>query len=174
MYFKRKLLVDVIVLAGLYTLRILAGGAAAQVEVSPWMLAFSIFMFLSLAFAKRFSELSELRGQSQKELRGRGYMVEDLDILQTVGPCSGYLAVLVFAMYIYSSELVTKLYRNPLLLWLLCPLMLYWITRVWFLARRRTLTEDPVLFAIKDRVSWYAAVIAVLLVLLASVKFPAF
>jgi 4-hydroxybenzoate polyprenyltransferase len=174
MYFKRKLLVDVIVLAGLYTLRILAGGAAAQVDVSPWMLAFSIFMFLSLAFAKRFTELAALRDRSETELRGRGYMIEDLDIIQTVGPCSGYLAVLVFAMYIYSSELVTKLYHNPLLLWLLCPLMLYWITRVWFLARRRTLDEDPVLFAIRDRVSWYAAAIAVLLVLLASVKFPAF
>lgn len=165
-YLKRKLLVDVIVLAGLYTLRILAGGAAAEVEVSPWLLAFSIFLFLSLAFAKRYTELA---AQPAGTMRGRGYMTEDLRIIESVGPCSGYLAALVFALYIHSSELVTQLYRHPLLLWLICPLLLYWITRIWFLARRGSLHEDPLQFALTDRVSWYAAAVAALLVYFASI-----
>ncbi len=168
LYFKRKLLVDVIVLAGLYTLRILAGGAAVGVEVSPWLLAFSIFLFLSLAFIKRYVELMSVQDLAETSIRGRGYMVSDLEIIQVVGPCSGYLAVLVFALYIHSSDLVTHLYKHPLRLWLICPLMLYWITRVWILARRRWLKQDPVLFAVTDRVSWYAAALAAMLVVAAS------
>jgi 4-hydroxybenzoate polyprenyltransferase/phosphoserine phosphatase len=179
MYFKRKLLIDVMLLAGLYTMRLIAGGAACLVEVSPWLLAFSIFVFTSLAFAKRYAELRNFLEKNRAgsdlgdgasapiALRGRGYRAEDLDIILVVGPCSGYIAVLVFALYIYSSDLVNKLYYHPLLLWLVCPLMLYWITRIWFIARRGWLNEDPVLFAIKDRVSWYSAGIAALLILAA-------
>jgi 4-hydroxybenzoate polyprenyltransferase len=169
-WLKRKLLVDVIVLAGLYTMRILAGGAAAEVEVSPWLLAFSIFLFLSLAFAKRYTELAAATKLEQPgALRGRGYMPEDLQIIQSVGPSSGYMAVLVFALYIHNSQLVTQLYRRPILLWLICPLLLYWITRIWFLARRGAIADDPLLFALTDRVSWYAAIVAALLVYFASV-----
>ncbi len=174
-WLKRKLLVDVIVLASLYTLRLLAGGAAARVDVSPWLLAFSSFLFLSLAFAKRYSELraaivsdaGEFPAQ-QSVLRGRGYQPEDLRTIESVGPCSGYIAALVFALYIHNSELVISLYNHPLLLWLICPLLLYWITRVWFLAVRGSLTDDPLLFAMTDRVSWYTVIAAIMLAVAAS------
>jgi 4-hydroxybenzoate polyprenyltransferase len=167
LWLKRKLLLDVFVLAGLYTLRVLAGGQAASVEVSPWLLAFCIFFFLSLAFAKRYSELLRLQDEkSGDQIRGRAYRVEDLAIIEAVGPASGYLSVLVLAFYVNQSDLVQKLYRSPSLLWLLCPVMLYWITRVWFFARRKSLLEDPILFAMKDRVSLLTVgLVAILLVL---------
>jgi hypothetical protein len=130
------------------------GGQAAEVEVSRWLLAFCIFFFLSLAFAKRYAEL--LRVQEEdcgKQIRGRAYRVEDLDIMNSVGPASGYMSVLVLALYVNQSDLGAGAYRSPSMLWLLCPVMLYWITRVWFLAPAASLTEDPILFAMKDRVS---------------------
>lgn len=154
-YLKRKLLVDVFVLAGLYTLRIMAGGAAAAVVVSPWLAAFAIFFFLSLAFAKRYAELRDLVDQADGPTHSRSYRRSDLGVIESVGPASGYMAVLVMALYI-NSDAVTKLYRAPWLLWLLCPLVLYWITRVWFFAQRGALSEDPVTFAVKDHVTWIA------------------
>jgi 4-hydroxybenzoate polyprenyltransferase len=156
---KRRLLVDVMTLAGLYTLRILAGGAAASVEVSDWCLAFSMFLFVSLAFAKRYVELRAAAQGQQLELKGRGYRVGDLPLLEAVGPASGYMAVLVLALYI-QGEQVQTLYRHPRVLWLVCPLLLYWITRVWFFARRDALPDDPIVFALKDGVSLAAGVVA--------------
>jgi 4-hydroxybenzoate polyprenyltransferase len=173
-WLKRRLLVDVFVLAGLYTLRVLAGGQAADVPVSKWLLAFCIFFFLSLAFAKRFSELLRVRDESGEQIPGRAYRVEDLDVMNAVGPASGYLAVLVLALYVNQSEEAVKLYKSPGLLWLLCPVMLYWITRVWFLARRKTLTEDPMLFAMKDRVSLMTVGVIALLLIFAAVGMPGF
>ena len=164
MFLKQKLMVDVLCLAGLYTLRISAGGAATEIPISPWLQAFSIFFFLSLAFLKRYSELIERsEDPTFEQIAGRGYMPVDLSMIQVLGPTSGYLAVLVLSLYISSPDVV-KLYRHPSFLWLLCPILLYWITRVWFLAHRRQLTDDPVLFAIKDRVS-YLAMLATLVVL---------
>ena len=166
-WLKRKLLVDVFVLAGLYTLRVLAGGAAIAIEVTPWLLAFCIFFFLSLAFAKRYAELRRVEASEEKKLRGRSYQLEDLAILESVGPASGYMAVLVLALYVNSS-MALSLYDRPFLLWLVCPLILYWVTRVWFLARRGSLTEDPLLFSLKDYVSLIVAGLTLLLILLAS------
>jgi 4-hydroxybenzoate polyprenyltransferase len=165
-WLKRKLLVDVFVLAGLYTLRVLAGGAAIGVDLTPWLLAFCIFFFLSLAFAKRFAELRRVQGLAETHVRGRGYQVEDLDVLATVGPTSGYMAVLVLALYV-NSDLAVQQYRFPWLLWFACPLILYWVTRVWFLARRGALLEDPLLFALKDRTSLLVAGSIVVLIVVA-------
>jgi 4-hydroxybenzoate polyprenyltransferase len=168
-YFKAKLLVDVVLLAGLYTLRIIAGAAAADVVLTPWLLAFSMFLFLSLAFAKRYSELLQVESGEQERVRGRGYVVEDLRIIESVGPTCGYLAVMVFCLYL-DSPVVKDLYPRPKLLWLVCPVMVYWVTRLWFLARRRRLVDDPLVFALTDRVSWGCGVLAGLIVIGARVR----
>jgi 4-hydroxybenzoate polyprenyltransferase len=165
-WLKQKPLVDVFVLAGLYTLRVLAGGAAISIVVTPWLLAFCIFFFLSLAFAKRYAELRRIQESAGTHARGRGYQVEDLGVIEIVGPTSGYMAVMVLALYV-NSEMAFQQYSRPWLLWFACPLILYWVTRVWFLARRRVLTEDPLLFALKDRTSLLVAASIVGLVVVA-------
>lgn len=164
-YLKRKVILDVIVLAGLYTLRILAGGVAVQIDVSSWLLAFSMFIFMSLAFLKRYVELLQLT--DEKEIKNRNYSVDDIEIIASVGPTSGYLAVLVLSLYI-ESEKTNTLYSAPFFLWLVCPLMLYWVTRVWFLARRRQMADDPVQFALTDNVSWYMVISILILLTLAT------
>ena len=165
---KRRLLLDVFVLAGLYTHRILAGGVALSVEISPWLLAFSMFLFLSLAFAKRYSELALMRDANKGGAHGRGYLVGDIDILRAVGPASGYMAVLVFCLYISEpSSFAATLYPHRELLWAVCPVLLYWITRLWFLAERQVLTDDPLLFALRDRVSYVVGLLILAIVLLA-------
>jgi 4-hydroxybenzoate polyprenyltransferase len=169
LYFKRKLILDVIVLAGFYTLRIIAGGVATGVPLSVWLLAFSMFFFLSLAFVKRFAELRLLRDIPGSEARGRGYMVSDLDVLRTVGPASGYLAVLVLCLYINDRATVGRFYREPHFLWLVCPLLLYWITRMWFLAQRGWLHDDPLVFALQDRASYFVGFLTLLVLWLATV-----
>ncbi|WP_099092055.1 UbiA family prenyltransferase [Paludisphaera borealis] len=151
-YLKRKLMVDVLCLAGLYTLRILAGGAAASIVISPWLMAFSMFFFLSLAFAKRYTELTAAEGSLEK-IPGRGYWPMDLELIRSVGPTSGYLCVLVFCLYLNSPDVRTH-YGRPEVLWLSCPLLLYWISRIWFLAYREQLDDDPVAFALRDRISY--------------------
>jgi len=168
LYLKRKLLVDVFALAGLYTFRILTGAIAIGVVLTPWLLAFSMFLFISLAFAKRFTELRMVRLGSGKAAKGRGYIVDDLEIFTSVGPGSGYMAVLVMCLYI-NSDAVLKLYKHPELLWLACPALLYWITRLWFLAQRGELPDDPVRFAIHDKASYAVAAVVALVVLAASV-----
>jgi 4-hydroxybenzoate polyprenyltransferase len=167
LYFKKQLLVDVILLAGLYTLRIAAGAAAVDVPLSPWLLAFSMFFFLSLALGKRYVELSRMAVAPGAALPGRGYCAGDAHLLENIGPTSGYLAVLVFCLYI-DSDVVGALYRNPSVLWLICPVLLYWITRFWLLARRRQVTDDPVVFALRDSVSMGLIALTAVLVLLAS------
>jgi 4-hydroxybenzoate polyprenyltransferase len=149
---KRYLLVDALTLAGLYTLRIIAGAAAVAVQLSFWLLLFSIFLFLSLAFVKRFAELEALRHQQRLGAAGRGYLVEDLPVLQSLGIAAGYLSVLVLALYINSPE-IEALYRRPKAVWMLCVLLLYWISRVWMTAQRGNMHDDPVVFALKDRQS---------------------
>ena len=157
-YLKSKLLIDVIVLAWLYTQRVLAGGFASGVSISAWLLAFSMFIFLSLAFAKRYVELRHALDENGK-LRSRDYYAQDLPMLASMGPTSGYLAVLVFCLYIESSA-GTIVYSQPRLLWLICPVLLYWISRVWFLTHRGEMDDDPVRFAIGDRQSWLCALAA--------------
>ena len=154
-WLKRVAVLDVLLLAGLYTLRVVAGAIATDVRVSPWFLAFSLFFFLSLAFLKRYTELTLARSteQPQRFLSARGYAVDDLDLIRSIGPTSGYLAVAVLALYIASPE-VHVLYDEPGILWLVGPVLLYWITRVWLLAHRGQMHGDPVVFALSDRTSW--------------------
>lgn len=155
-YLKSKLLIDVIILAWLYTQRVLAGGYATGVSISAWLLAFSMFIFLSLAFAKRYVELRHAVDENGK-LRSRGYYAQDLPMVASMGTTAGYLAVLVFCLYIESSA-GTVVYSQPRLLWLVCPVLLYWISRVWFLTQRGEMDDDPVRFAIVDHQSWLCAV----------------
>jgi 4-hydroxybenzoate polyprenyltransferase len=164
---KRVALVDVFVLAGFYTLRILAGGAATGVPVSHWLLALSLFGFLSLALAKRYVEVSALAARAETHARGRGYLAGDAQVLGWLGVASGCLSVLVLALYITSRD-VTALYSRPELLWFACPLMLYWISRVWLLAHRGELHEDPLVFALRDPSSYTVAVATIVVMVAAS------
>ncbi len=149
---KRKEIVDALSLAGLYTLRIIAGGAAVGLSASFWLLAFSLFLFLSLAFVKRYSELQLMLTQGRDDAKGRGYRTSDLSVIEMMGVVSGFAAVMVLALYI-NSESVLLLYQHPELVWLTVPIFLYWITRIWLKTHRGLMHDDPVLFAIKDRVS---------------------
>lgn len=152
LWLKRKVMLDVVLLAGLYTLRIIAGGEATQVPVSEWLLALSLFLFTSLAFGKRYCELRQSDESDVHISRSRGYLVQDLSLIEVLGPCSGYLAVLVLALYL-QSDTVKALYHHPRVLWLACPLMMYWISRFWILAKRQQLYDDPIAFALGDRTS---------------------
>lgn len=166
-YLKRVALVDVITLAGLYTLRIIAGSLAIGVELSFWLLAFSLFIFFSLALIKRFSELQDLSASGHEWIPGRGYKLSDLQLLLGLGTSTGCLAVMVLAFYINSPE-VTILYAKPKILWLLCPLLLYWIGRMWMEAERSHMHDDPVVFAAKDRMTYVGVIIGVLIMFLAA------
>ncbi|HVO49235.1 MAG TPA: UbiA family prenyltransferase [Steroidobacteraceae bacterium] len=163
---KRFLLIDAVALAGLYTLRIIAGASAAGIALSFWLLLFAVFLFLSLAFVKRYAELEALRRQQRLQALGRGYRVEDLAVLQSFGTAAGYLSVLVLALYINSPD-IQALYRHPKVIWMLCVLMLYWISRVWMTAHRGGMHDDPVVYALRDRVSLGVGVLAAVSVFLA-------
>ncbi|MFS2004728.1 UbiA family prenyltransferase [Duganella sp. CT11-25] len=150
---KRVMALDAITLAGLYTLRLIAGAAAFSVPLTFWMLAFSMFMFLSLALVKRYAELREARHRGDHgQARGRGYFPGDLEMISALGAASGYLSVLVLALYTQDHATVA-LYRQPQLIWLACPLLLFWVTRTWMLTHRGQMHDDPVVFALKDRAS---------------------
>lgn len=164
---KKRALIDVLVLAGLYTLRIVAGAAAVTVVLSFWMLAFSMFIFLSLAMVKRYTELQAVKESGEQETPGRGYLAEDMGTLTSLGGASGYLAVLVLALYI-NSEKIAVMYKHPQVIWLICPLLLYWISRVWMLARRGDLHDDPVVFALEDSHSRMIAVLFLGIMVLAA------
>ncbi|MBF5041850.1 MULTISPECIES: UbiA family prenyltransferase [Myxococcaceae] len=166
-YLKQVMVLDVLVLAGLYTVRILGGALAVGVRTSSWLFSFSMFLFLSLALVKRLSEVRRLRMSKQEVAHGRGYFAGDLEQLGQLGTSSGYLAVLVLALYI-SSEEVRRLYDHPERLWLLCPVMLYWVSRVWLLAHRGEVNEDPLVFALRDKVSYAVGLAATLVILLAA------
>jgi len=166
-WLKRVPLLDTLVLAALYTLRILAGAAAIVVVPSVWLLSFSMFFFLSLALAKRHSELIEMEGGEESHgIPGREYGREDLSTLIAQGSASGYAAVLVLALYIDSSA-VREHYRHPEVIWLICPLVLYWVNKLWLNSQRKQINDDPVIWALKNRVSRAIAMLSVLLLLLA-------
>jgi 4-hydroxybenzoate polyprenyltransferase/phosphoserine phosphatase len=166
-YLKRQPMVDVFVLAGLYTVRILAGGIAADVIVTGWLIAFSLFFFISLALVKRYAELARLAVEQGGKLEHRGYHIEDLGLIQSIGPASGYMAVLTLCLYINAPD-VRNLYHSPQYLWTICFVMFFWITRVWFLARRRQLNEDPVIFATTDLLSYVSGLAIVVALWLAT------
>ena len=162
-FFKRLLILDVLVLALLYTLRLLAGGAAVDVAVSSWLLVFSMFFFVSLAFAKRIAEIDVLAPTELGNEGARAYAFTDRGAFATMGPSAGIVSILVMALYV-SSDAIRAHYHRPDVLWMLCPLLLYWLLRLWIFALRGELHHDPVLFALRDRVS-YAVAAAVLTVL---------
>jgi 4-hydroxybenzoate polyprenyltransferase len=160
---KRKLIVDVLLLAALYTARIFAGSLASGVPVSEWLATFSMFFFLSLAFLKRASELHD----APDALPGRGYRPEDREAVLAMGTSAGYLATLVLALYVSSHE-VRRLYPHPGWLWGLCPLVLYWLSGLWIQARRGKIREDPLLYAFRSRATWVVVVAAAALVVMGS------
>ncbi|SAK70565.1 Decaprenyl-phosphate phosphoribosyltransferase [Caballeronia hypogeia] len=149
---KRHVMVDVVVLAALYTTRIVAGAAAVSVPLTFWLLAFSMFFFLSLALVKRYTEVHSTLKAGREKTRGRGYLSSDLSVVSSLGTSSGYISVLVLAMYI-QDERTAALYRHPQYIWIACPLMLYWISRTWVIAHRGEMNDDPIVFAARDRMS---------------------
>jgi len=167
--FKRLHSIDVVTLALLYTIRVLAGAAAIGVMTSFWLLAFSLFLFLSLGLVKRVSEIQKLIHEDKTSIEGRGYQINDLNVLQTLGGSAGYIAVLVIALYIHNPN-VSTLYTNPELLWTICPILTVWITRMWLLTSRGEVNEDPVEYAIKDKFSWLVLVLCIGIILLAGAK----
>ena len=150
---KKIALLDVLFLAGLYTLRLVAGHVATGIPWSEWLLTFSMFIFLSLALMKRFQEIETVREQNGHELKGRGYTAHDRKSVVTLGIISGVAAVIVLGLYV-NSEQVVKLYAHPKLLLVACPLLLAWICRVWFLTYRGQMHDDPTAFAFKDWTSY--------------------
>lgn len=173
LFLKHVVFLDVLVLAVLYCTRIVAGGIATTTFVSPWLLAFSMFFFLSLALVKRYNELQRyglhIPGNPKPS---RGYVPDDAALLRTLGPVSGYLSALVLALYI-NSEAAGELYRSPIVLWLMEPLLIYWISRVWLLAHRGTADEDPVVFATEDPGTYLVGLLTIAVLLLSTFgKFP--
>jgi 4-hydroxybenzoate polyprenyltransferase len=150
--FKRVVLLDVLVLAGLYTLRIVAGAAAISNWPSVWLLAFSMFLFISLAFVKRYAELMVMRATAGDQATARGYELSDAELLASKGTASGYAAVVVLGFYIASGTVNTAYSRHQLI-WLVCPLLLYWVGYVWLIAHRGKMHHDPLVFALRDRTS---------------------
>jgi len=157
----------VLILAGLYTIRVFAGGTATSIAISMWLAVFCMYLFISLAFAKRYAELERLIRANEPPALGRGYRVSDISLIESLGSASGYIAVLVLALYL-NSEQMKALYSNPWALLLTCPVLMYWISRVWMKAKRGELYEDPIVFALRDRISAYLGIIVILLIIAGS------
>jgi 4-hydroxybenzoate polyprenyltransferase len=162
LFFKRVVILDVLILAMLFTLRIVAGAAVVPIMPSFWLMSFAMFIFGSLAIAKRYAELKALEQESNVWASGRGYHVDDLALLSSLGVASGYIATLVLALYVNSPD-VLELYHNAAFIWLLCPLLMYWIGRIWLLAGRGILDQDPVIFATRDPVSYLVGFFSLLI-----------
>ena len=171
LWLKRLALVDCLLLAGLYTLRIIAGAAAVSIALSFWLLAFSVFIFFSLAFVKRYAELQVQTAMGNTHAHGRGYQIGDAPLIQTLGVASGYAAVLVLALYLH-GETVATLYSLPEMIWIAVPALLFWVSWVWLKAHRGEMHDDPIVFAVKDPVSLLVAVLLFIAFALASVGLP--
>ena len=167
-FLKQNAVVDVMLLAMLYTIRIIGGAFAISVPISFWLITFSLFIFVSLAFIKRFSELKAARTYGGISLRGRGYSLDDLEVISSMGVSSGYLAVLVLALYIQDTH-TAALYSSPEVIWAACPLMLFWISRMWLITHRGQMHIDPIVFAIRDRVSAITAILFVVIFITAKI-----
>ncbi len=152
LHLKRKIVIDICVLAGLYTTRIIVGGVATGIPLSVWLLAFSVFFFLSLAAVKRQTELIDSADRGSLKASRRGYHVDDLPIISMIAIGSGYVSVLVMMLYV-NSPAVVELYAHPEALWGVCAVLLYWITRAVMVAHRGHMHDDPVVYAAKDRIS---------------------
>ena len=178
-HLKQRILVDVFMLSGLYSLRIWMGSSIAcdpegelgqgAIEISHWLITFSSMIFLSLAMAKRYSELHNLGLRKVEQTTGRGYRVSDMPLLAQFGTTSGYLAALVLALYV-SSEKSMSLYNRPAALWIVCPLLLYWVSRIWLVTCRGRMREDPIVFAVQDKISYVVGFLILLAPFLADPK----
>jgi len=169
LWLKRVVMLDVVTLAMLYTIRVVAGAAAMLLAVTFWILAFCMFIFLSLAFLKRYTELRDARQKGKKDKSaGRGYYPADFELLASLGGASGYISVLVMALYINETASGT-LYRSQEWMWAACPLLLFWLSRIWLLAHRGQMHEDPIVFALRDRVSRWVGVAFVTVFVLATI-----
>jgi 4-hydroxybenzoate polyprenyltransferase/phosphoserine phosphatase len=168
---KRLVLVDCMALAMLYTLRIIAGAAAAGTAITFWLLAESVFLFLSLAFVKRYAELQMSVQTGAVKAHGRGYYTSDAPMIQTLGVISGYIAVLVLALYL-NTEAVMQLYQYPVFVWAAIPFMLFWISWMWMQANRGNMHDDPLVFAVKDKASLSAGLGFALVLVIGTVGWP--
>jgi 4-hydroxybenzoate polyprenyltransferase/phosphoserine phosphatase len=164
---KQRATIDVLTLAGLYTLRIIAGSAATEIPPSFWLLAFAMFLFFSLAVVKRYSEVLAVRARGEERLHSRGYHTGDEIVLSVMGVSSGFMSVLVLALYVQSAP-VRNLYQHPFLISLICPLMLYWVCRTWIKTHRGEMHDDPLVFAATDRISWIVAALCALTLIVAA------
>ena len=149
---KRKVIVDCLTLGILYTLRIVAGWSAVGLPASFWLLAFSLFLFLSLAFVKRYSELQAVVKAGKADAAGRGYLASDLPLVQSMGVAAGFCSAMLLALYI-NGDAAMRTYSHPELLWLTVPIQLYWVSRMWMQAQRGHMHDDPVVFAVRDPIS---------------------
>ncbi|MBU3261800.1 UbiA family prenyltransferase [Roseovarius sp. PS-C2] len=163
MWLKRIVIIDICMLAGLYTLRILAGSAATSIPVSDWLREFSLFFFFTLATVKRQAELVECKASGKPDVAGRGYRVADLPLVSQLGSASGFVSILVLALY-FNSPAVIETYSSPEILWGSAVVLLYWLTRVYMITHRGGMHDDPIIFAVKDKVSWACLVIIFLFV----------
>ncbi|MCK5881892.1 MAG: UbiA family prenyltransferase [Sinobacterium sp.] len=168
---KRIVMLDTVVLATLYTMRIIAGTLLIQMAFSFWLLAFSMFIFLSLALMKRYTELVQLIESNKLSTLGRGYHTGDAPMVASFGTSSGLLAVLVLALYV-NSDVVQVYYHTEQVLWLACPVLMYWISRAWMIAHRGLMDDDPIIFAVKDRQSLVTCVCIAMIFLAASYAWP--
>jgi 4-hydroxybenzoate polyprenyltransferase len=167
-YLKRIYLLDIITLASLYTTRLIAGAYAVEVSLSYWLLAFSMFIFLSIAIVKRYTELIVMLEENKTYAKGRGYSIVDMSLLRNIGTTTGILSVLIFILYVNSQEIIV-LYNNPVFLWPVAICILLWILRIWFIAQRGLMHDDPIVFISKDKVSYLIALIILILVIAASI-----
>lgn len=164
---KRKMILDVVVLAILYTVRVIAGAIAIDVFLSEWLLAFSMFIFTCLALVKRYVELAVRIDGNLPDPSNRNYALQDITIIGALAAASGFNAITIFALYI-SSPTVRNLYHYPQFLWLICPILLYWVGRLLVLAQRRLITDDPIFFALRDRISYLTVVAMAVIVFISS------
>ncbi len=168
---KRVVLIDCLTLAVLYTVRLIAGASAASMSLSFWLLAFAVFLFLSLAFVKRYAELEIQLLSGKEKTHGRGYFTSDASLVQTLGVTAGFSAVLVLALYL-NSEAVVKLYKAPEIIWGAVPVMLFWISWMWMQAHRGKMHDDPLVFALKDKASLSAGIVFALVLLAGAGGWP--
>ena len=168
LWLKRKPILDMLVLALLFTLRIIAGIAVLGAPLSPWLLAFSMFFFLSLACIKRYSECLVMKDQGAEAIPGRGYRAGDAPWLMSMGAASGFCSTLIFFIFLTDAQSPMRHYSTPEWLWLICGILGYWLGRAWLLAGRGEMNDDPVLFAIKDRLSLFLGALCAVSVLLAN------
>jgi 4-hydroxybenzoate polyprenyltransferase len=166
-YLKTKLMIDVVALGALFTLRVIGGAEAIQTELSFYLMSFSIFLFASLGMVKRYGELLNLQKRNKLAAKGRGYHVDDMAPVRIIGISMGYMSVFILGQYI-NSPVVTKYYSNPKFIWLLFPLLMFWLGRLWILANRGEVNEDPLVFTVKDRTSQLIFATAAVILLLAN------